>query len=140
MKRRHSAQTRDAALRRLGRANRWLIAGSLALTAVLAEVAAQAFPGKSLHGTFTRGTTGPSANPRGSGTGSANSVELHPPAQAPESAPEEESDRSEQPAPPAESSSQEPAGRAQPSEQQPAPAQQQPQRSESSPPVVSGGS
>ena len=138
MKRRHSAQTRDAALRRLGRANRWLIAGSLALTAVLAEVAAQAFPGKSLHGSSTSGTTGRSANPRGSGTGSptgsANSVELHPPAQAPESAPEEES------APPAESSSQEPAGGAQPSEQEPAPAQQQPQRSESSPPVVSGGS
>jgi hypothetical protein len=39
--------TRDAALRRLDRLNRWLIAGSVALTGVFAEAAASAFPGKS---------------------------------------------------------------------------------------------
>lgn len=39
---RHS---RDAGLRRLARANRWLIAGSALLTGVLTDVAAQAFPG-----------------------------------------------------------------------------------------------
>jgi hypothetical protein len=49
----HGSQTRDAALRRLGRANRWLIAGSVTLTGVLAEVAAQAFPGKSVHSPAT---------------------------------------------------------------------------------------
>ena len=36
---------RDAALRRLDRVNRWLIAGSVALTGVFTEVAASAFPG-----------------------------------------------------------------------------------------------
>ena len=45
--RHHATNTRDAALRKLARINRWLIAGSVALTAVLSEVAAQAFPGKS---------------------------------------------------------------------------------------------
>ena len=39
--------TRDAALRRLHRVNRWLIAGSVALTGVFAEAAASAFPGHS---------------------------------------------------------------------------------------------
>src|SRR5437899_1478171 len=46
---------RDAALRRLSRANRWLVAGSMALTGVFAEVAASAFPGKTVK---TSGTTG----------------------------------------------------------------------------------
>ncbi len=44
--RNHTTHTRDAALRRLGRINRWLVAGSILLTGVLADVAAQAFPGK----------------------------------------------------------------------------------------------
>ena len=38
--------TRDAALRKLTRANRWLIAGSVALTGLLTEVAAQRVPRK----------------------------------------------------------------------------------------------
>src|SRR5947209_6404884 len=41
----HTPGTRDAALRRLARANRWLIAGSAALTGVLTDVAANAFSG-----------------------------------------------------------------------------------------------
>lgn len=44
--RRHHTHTRDSSLRRLSVANRWLLGGSVALTGVLTEVAAQAFPGK----------------------------------------------------------------------------------------------
>ncbi len=44
--RHHTTHTRDAALLRLSRINRWLVAGSIVLTGVLADVAAQAFPGK----------------------------------------------------------------------------------------------
>ena len=44
--RNHTTHTRDAALLRLSRINRWLVAGSIVLTGVLADVAAQAFPGK----------------------------------------------------------------------------------------------
>ncbi len=47
----HTRRTRDAALRRLTRVNRWLIAGSALLTGVLTDVAANAFPG---HKTTTR--------------------------------------------------------------------------------------
>ena len=43
-----NASSRDAALRRLTRVNRWLIAASVTLTGVLTEVAAQAFPGKTI--------------------------------------------------------------------------------------------
>jgi hypothetical protein len=46
MRRLPSSQSRDAALRRLSRCNRWLLAGSVMLTGVFTEVAAQAFPGK----------------------------------------------------------------------------------------------
>jgi hypothetical protein len=41
----HTGRTRDAALRRLSRTNRWLIAGTALLTGVLTDVAANAFPG-----------------------------------------------------------------------------------------------
>jgi hypothetical protein len=44
--RNHTTHTRDAALLRLSRINRWLVAGSIVLTGVLADVAANAFPGK----------------------------------------------------------------------------------------------
>ncbi len=44
--RNHTTHTRDAALRRLSHINRWLVAGSVVLTGVLADVAASAFPGK----------------------------------------------------------------------------------------------
>lgn len=42
----HTTRTRDAALHRLGRVNRMLIAGSVVLTGLLTDVAAHAFPGK----------------------------------------------------------------------------------------------
>ena len=44
----HTTYTRDAALRELRRINRWLIAGSVLSTALLSEVAAHAFPGKTI--------------------------------------------------------------------------------------------
>jgi hypothetical protein len=45
----HTGHTRDAALRRLRQANRWLIAGSAILTGLLTEAAASAFPGHTIH-------------------------------------------------------------------------------------------
>lgn len=73
----HTRHTRDAALNRLRQANRWMIAGSAALTGVLADAAANAFPGH----TVTRGST------RGTAA-EANSTtkQLAPPAQAPRGA------------------------------------------------------
>jgi hypothetical protein len=136
--RKHSAHARDAALRRLARANRWLIAGSVALTAVLTEVAAQAFPGKTLHGASASGTSSRTHSKSSTGT-SSNMVELHPPSQNPGSTSRQESGQSTASG---ESSSQESA---QSSESRSGSESTQSQEtagqsSESSAPVVSGGS
>jgi hypothetical protein len=48
---------RDAALRRVSRAKRWVIAGAIGLTGVFSAVASQAFPGRSLKATTTTTTT-----------------------------------------------------------------------------------
>ena len=79
----HSSHTRDAALRRLTSANRWLIAGSVALTGILAEVAAQAFPGKKLASASAAATKRKASAPR-TGERSPQSQEFHPPEAAPE--------------------------------------------------------
>ena len=86
----HTTHTRDAALRQLRRLTRWLIAGSILLTGVLTDVAANAFPGKtaraSAHGRAKAATTRAkhrSASPDKTSTGS-----LKPPARAPEASPE----------------------------------------------------
>jgi hypothetical protein len=92
---------RDAALRRLSRANRWMVAGSVALTAVFSEVAASAFPGKTVKATdaarsrsHTHAGHGSSGSP-----GSSSSLQL--PTQAPQSnttpeaAPSQESEPAE---------------------------------------------
>ena len=136
---------RDWALRRLSRTNRWLIAASVALTAVLAEVAAQAFPGKTIAAARTRQTR-PAARAGGRSEGSPGA--LRPPTQAPQAAPEADGEEgagsspgqeptpSQQSAPSQEAApSQEPApsGEAAPSQQAAPPA-------EPSGPVVSGGS
>ncbi|MGZ4274693.1 MAG: hypothetical protein ACXVRP_13145, partial [Solirubrobacteraceae bacterium] len=42
---RHSTRTRDVALNRMRRVKRLVVAGSLVLTGVLTDLAAQAFPG-----------------------------------------------------------------------------------------------
>jgi hypothetical protein len=87
----HSPGARDAALRRLSRAKRWLLAGTVALTGVLTAVAANAFPGKSVNGVAS--STGSSqaaassseSGRAGEGSGSGESSALQAPAQEPES-------------------------------------------------------
>ena len=54
--RNHTTHTRDAALRRLSHINRWLVAGSIILTGVLADAAANAFPGKTKASSSSSGT------------------------------------------------------------------------------------
>src|ERR1700719_2884979 len=102
----HTTHTRDAALRELRRLNRWLIAGSVVLAGVLADVAANAFPGKTIKASTTKhkGTSGKSG-----GSSTKPAQPLKPPAAAPEastgSSPSGESSApSQEPsAPPAES-------------------------------------
>lgn len=53
------SEARDAALRRVTHARRWVIAGAIGLTGVFSAVASQAFPGRSLKATTT--TTGAAA-------------------------------------------------------------------------------
>lgn len=148
----HSTSLRDAALRRLGRLNRWLIAGSVVMTAVFADIAANAFPGKTLK------TTGASKGNAHNGSAAKTSTQVvKPPVRPPTATPEDgaqaaESPSSSEPAPsestPAQEStpSQEsaPAQESAPPPAEPAPAQETaptPAPAEQqAPPVVSGGS
>lgn len=151
------ANARDIALRRLSRTNRWMIAGSVALTAVFSEVAASAFPGRSSkagnsatgtrsHAKSTTSTTteslkAPSEAPRSSATPEVSHSQEAPPA-------EQSSPGASEPSPPRESQeaapSQEsapPVEHSAPAKEEPAPAPQPaPAPAETSPPVVSGGS
>lgn len=146
---RHSSNLRDAALRRLQRSNRWLIAGSVALTAVFAEVAANAFPGKTLK------STGAKASTHNGSSAKTSTQPVKPPVQAPTATPEaeapaEESSRSTESSPSSESvPAEEPAQESAPPAQESAPAQESvpPAQEtaptpapEQAPPVVSGGS
>jgi hypothetical protein len=118
--RRHDRTSlRDAALRRLQRSNRWLIAGSVALTGVFAEVAANAFPGKTLK------TTGGSRTGGHPHSGAKTSTQpVKPPVQAPTATPEAQA--------PAEESSPSTSGESVPS-QEPAPAEEAAPSSEPAP-------
>jgi len=153
----HSARSRDVALRRLSRCNRWLVAGSVAFTGLFWDLAAQAFPGKTLTKTSAKGTSTKSAASQSSHHHHATHVDpastsrspepLKPPAQAPESepsAPEQAQAPRSQEAQPTE---------AQPTEAQPTHVEQTPAPTEAAPtpetqapaapapePVVSGGS
>ena len=130
---------RDSALRRLSRTNRWLIAASVALTAVLAEVAAQAFPGKTIAATRTRQTS-PGARAGGRSEGSPGA--LRPPSQAPQAAPEAGGEEGAGSAPgqePAPSQQSAPSQEAAPN-QEAVPSQEPAPPAEPSAPVVSGGS
>jgi hypothetical protein len=153
---RHSSNTRDAALRRLTRANRWLVAGSITLTGVLAEVAAQAFPGKKLSSagaaTVQGGATSRERHPPDAPEA------LHPPEQAPQASGEASSESPTTPQATPESQASQgtspPAESAPPSSESPPPSSEsappaeapaQPARPESptreeAPPVVSGAS
>ena len=156
----HTTHTRDAALAHLGRINRWLIAGSVLLTGVFAEVAANAFPGKAIKtapapkaGSPATRTSAPRTTTESSGP------PLAPPAESPkasgetpspaeratpkqESAPSQESSAPQQessPAPSAPSQESAPSREAAPAQESP-PAQQSAPAPEASGPVVSGGS
>jgi hypothetical protein len=135
--RQHTGNARDAALRRLSRTNRWLIAGSVALTGILAEVAAQAFPGKSRNGASSAAarSSGAKGATHSAGSQGNSPTKLAPPAQAPEAQPaptpqsgESSPEASGQPSPSSEGQSGSGAESSQPPPQ------------ESAPPVVSGGS
>lgn len=163
----HTPRSRDAALRRLSRANRWLIAGSVTLTGALTAVAANAFPGRTLK--TTGGSPSVAAKrarafrQQRSGSSTGSSHALQPPAQAPQStttqeaAPsQEESSPSQESKPSGEASSEAPSQEATPSQestpsqeatpsQESVPSQEATPSQESTPaqesgPVVSGGS
>ena len=112
--------TRDAAVRRLERVNRWLLAGSVALTGALAEVAAHAFPGRTLASAQARTTSGTRSHRDSHRASSARP--LRAPSQPPQAAPQPASSTPAQEAPP---------------EQESAPASEPAQESS---PVISGGS
>jgi hypothetical protein len=122
----HTTRTRDAALRELRRLDRWLIAGSIALTGMLADVAANAFPGKTIKASTSKPKA---ASGQSSGSSAKSSQPLKPPAAAPEASQESSPSReTRESAPPQESA---PAPEAS-MEATPSP--------EPSAPVVSGGS
>ena len=91
----HTSRSRDAALRRLRRANRWLIAGSATLTGVLTAVAASAFPGKTLKDIRATAHHDGHRSTRTAGASSSSSAStLKAPSRAPQSSSGEESSSS----------------------------------------------
>jgi hypothetical protein len=163
----HTTHTRDAALRELHRINRWLLAGSVLLTGALTDVAAHAFPGKTLKqgaiskpgsaaGHAKAGAAGHAKagarNPSGTPS-KPSSKALAPPAEAPravpessspqqsapaqESAPTQESAPAQESAPTQESA---PAQESTPVPESSPPAESAPESEPASEPVVSGGS
>jgi len=92
----HHSHTRDSSLRRLALANRWLIAGSVALTGVLTEVAAQAFPGKAKASSTTSSTQkAKTTTHHSSGSHTSTAKALTAPSKAPEATSEPSSSATE---------------------------------------------
>jgi hypothetical protein len=131
----HTSRSRDAALRRLARTKRWLAAGAVALTGALTEVAASAFPGRTVHRPATRGA----------GASHSRHRPLKPPAEPPKPAttqsertPAPETDAGEstasQPGPAQTPSSEGTVGEA-PAPSEPAPAETQPAEAHEPPPA-----
>jgi hypothetical protein len=145
----HTTHARDSSLRRLGRINRWLLAGSVTLTGVLTEVTAHAFPSKSKASKATskmNAAKGHLQHKDSSKGSSSSSKSIHPPAQAPQAAPEPEAEAAPETA---HESAAEPAPeREAPPAEEPAPARERAPEHEAAPepapeaeaPVVSGGS
>jgi hypothetical protein len=148
----HTTHTRDAALRELRRMNRWMIAGSIVLTGVLSDVAANAFPGKTLKAIKTPAKKGTSSSHKSNSP--TKTTPLKPPAQAPKAAeapapstqspPSSESSRASESAPAQEPA---PSQESTPPSQESSPPSATPEASresapaqEPSAPVVSGGS
>ncbi len=146
----HTTHTRDAALRDLRRINRWMIAASVVLTGVLSDVAANAFPGKTVKHASTS-SRGKGANTKRKSSAKTTTGVLRAPQQPPaktQSAPAQES-----PSEPAQEAAPTPAPEATheaaperespPVQEETAPAQETaPQEAAPEPeaPVVSGGS
>jgi hypothetical protein len=143
-----NTEARDAAMRRLTRVNRWLIAGSVTLTGVFAEVAAHAFPGKTIAAPSAAKTTpgGQGKDPAGHSSGHSASGSgglLRPPEAPPQSAPAtstsgegattQESPAGQESAPSADSQSAPSAGSESARSQQAAPAQEAPPSQQSTP-------
>jgi hypothetical protein len=128
-------------VRKLTAANRWMIACSLALTGVLAEAAAHAFPGKKLASKSARAA---SRSPGRSAHSSETPESFHPPEQAPQASGEaspEGDDGSAAPEPaPQSSESPPPSEESSPPTEAPSQAAPEARASEEAPPVVSGGS
>ena len=88
---RNPSLARDAALRRMRRANRWLIAGTVVATGLLTDVAAQAFPGRTITRSTDPPTTAQTRRPRAHSARKRHRGEAHhavhhalrPPAHAP---------------------------------------------------------
>jgi hypothetical protein len=149
MRRIHTTHARDAALRQLNRVNRWLIAGSVVLTGVLADVASNAFPGKTAKASAASRASKAHAKHAGSASKTTTGV-LRAPEQAPKAGSEAEPSQQAAPSEPAqEAAPQEPAPtqetpREAAPEQEAAPAQEAAPPQETAPeqsgPVVSGGS
>ena len=81
-------QMREIGLRRLLLAKRWILAGSVTLTGILAAVAANAFPGKTIATPASKTTSEQRAGEASSSTessGESSSESVTPPAQAPTS-------------------------------------------------------
>ena len=140
----NSTSARDAALQRLRRTNRWLIAGSVLVTGVLTDVAANAFAGKTIKASSTPKRSGHS---HGGSSSTTSTQPLRPPAQAPttstEAPPAQESQQaapeSSQQSAPSQESQSAPSQESAPA-QEAAPSQEAQPSQETAPPAVSGGS
>ena len=126
-----TVRARDRSLQRLSRINRWLLSGSVALTAVLTEVTAHAFPGKAKARSNSE-TRAVAAKRRRATSAHRNRMtpkRLQPPAQAPQAA---------TPPPPPPQESAPPTHEEAPPEPEIAP--ERTPEPEAQAPVVSGGS
>jgi len=87
---------REMGLRRLLLAKRWILAASVALTGLLAGLAANAFPGKTLKASASGATGEPSqgdASASGGGSTEGSSQSLSAPEQAPRAGEESEAEQ-----------------------------------------------
>lgn len=142
---RHSSSGRDAALERLRWINRSIIAGSVALTAIFADTAANTFAGGTPHAKKA-GARHAKAAKRSHPTHTATSAApLAPPAQspspAPEREPEPEATPTQEPAPSSEAAPQTEERAPEPQRTEaPAQTESAPEPAPEEAPVVSGGS
>jgi hypothetical protein len=131
---RATPRARDASLRRLGRINRWLIAGSVALTGVLADVAANAFGGRTIKSGVGASAT-KTKRSTGSSSSSGGSSGLQAPSQAPQGTESSQEPRGESSAPSQES--QAPSQESQAPSQESSPSREAAPSQESPPPEAS---